>query len=188
MHTVVPTRPPPILTKFLCSLTKLVTHCPDCLLFGDFNCPKIDWQAYSAPPNTADSQLLDFATESLLHQCVHAPTRFRVNQVPSLLDLLFVKFANLTSPITIQPPLGKSDHALLQWTHTSAVPQPPPLPSKVSPARFNVQSLTSLALECNWEFPEKNSLNDLWISFRDQTSLPYIEGNPAAKNPKTLRA
>ncbi len=78
------------------------------------------------PPNTADSQLLDFATESLLHQCVHAPTRFRVNQVPSLLDLIFVKFPNLTSPSTIQPLLGKSDHALLQWTYTSAVPQPPP--------------------------------------------------------------
>ncbi len=109
--------------------------------------------------------------ESLLHQCVHAPTRFRVNQVPSLLDLLFVKFPNLTSPITIQPPLGKSDYAPLQCTYTSAVPQPPPLPSKVNPARINVQTLTSLALECNWEFPEKSSLNDLWISFRDQISL-----------------
>ncbi len=39
------------------------------------------------------------------------PTRFRVNQVPSLQDLLFVKFPNPTSPITVQRPLGKPDHA-----------------------------------------------------------------------------
>ncbi len=102
----------------------------------------------------------------------------------SLLDLLFVKFPNLTSPITIQTPLGKSDHALLQWTYTSAVAQPPPLPSKVNPARTNVQSLTSLTLECNWEFPEKSSLNGLWISFRDQISLLTSKATPPLKNRK----
>ncbi len=44
-----PNTPPTDTTTFLCSLTKLVTHRPDCLLFGDFNCPKTDWPAYSAP-------------------------------------------------------------------------------------------------------------------------------------------
>ncbi len=69
---------------------KLITHRSDCLLFGDFNSLKVNSTTYSPPPQkkTADSQLLDFATESLLCQCVHAPTRFRVNQVPSPLDLL----------------------------------------------------------------------------------------------------
>ncbi len=106
-----------------------------------------------------------------------------MSQVPSLLDLLFVKFPNLTFPITVQPPLRKSDHALQQWTYKSAVP-PSPLPSKVNPARIYVQSLTSLALECNWEFPEKSSLNDLWISFRDQISLLTSKATPPLKNRK----
>ncbi len=66
---------------------------------------------FAYPPDTTDSQQLpDSATDSVLHQCVHASTFVRVNQVPSLLGLLFVKFPSLTSPITIQPPLGKSDH------------------------------------------------------------------------------
>ncbi len=70
---------------------------------------------FAYPPDTTHSQQLpDSATESVLHQYVHAPTYFRVNQVPSLLGLLFVKFPSLTSPIPIQPPLGKSDHVLLQ--------------------------------------------------------------------------
>ncbi len=62
--------------------------------------------------------------------------------------------------------------------------QLPPLPSKINPARVIVQSLTSLALECNWEFPEKSSLKDLWISFRDQTSLLTLKTTPLLKTRK----
>ncbi len=45
-----------------------------------------------------------------------------------------------------------------------------------------VQSPTSLALKCNCEFPEKSSLNDLWISFRDQTSLLTSKATPPLKH------
>ncbi len=90
-------------------------------------------------------------------------------------DLLFVKFPNRTSPITIQP---HSDHTLLQWTYTSVVPQLPPLHSKVNPAHINVQSLTSLALEFNWEFPEKK------LPQRDQTSLLTSTATPPQKTRK----
>ncbi len=63
-------------------------------------------------------------------------------------------------------------------------PQPPPIPSKVNPVRINVQSLTSLALECNWELPQNISLNDLWTSFRDQISLLTSKAIPPLKTRK----
>ncbi len=47
-----------------------------------------------------------------------------------------------------------------------------------------MQSLTSLALEFNEEFPEKSSLNDLWIFFRDQTSLLTSKPTPLLKTRK----
>ncbi len=112
------------------------------------------------------------------------PTRFRVNQVPSLLNLLFAKFPNLTSPITVQPPFSQSDHAFLQWTYTSAVPQLSPIPGKINSAHIDVHPLTSLALECNWELPEKSSINDLRMSFRAQTSLLTSKGSPPIKTRK----
>ncbi len=45
-----PNTPPTDTNTVFCTLTKRVTHRPDCLLFGDFNCLKINWPAYSAPP------------------------------------------------------------------------------------------------------------------------------------------
>ncbi len=70
--------------------------------------------------------------------------------------------------MTIQPTLGKPDQALVQRTYTPAVPHPPPHPSTVNQARVNEQSLTYLAFEFYGDFPEKSSLSDLWISFRDR--------------------
>ncbi len=78
-----------------------------------------------------------------------------------------MKFPNLTFPITTQPSSVNSDHDHLQVS----CPATPVLPSKVNPARITVESLISIALGCNWEFPEKSSPRDLLIFFRDQTSL-----------------
>ncbi len=94
-----------------------------------------------------------------------------VNQHPSLLDLIFLKFPHLISPISVHPLLGKLDHAVLCWTYTSALPQLPPRPDKINPAHINAQTIATLALECRWEIPEDCSLNELWTSFRDQISL-----------------
>ncbi len=85
----------------------------NCAVLGDFNCPKFNWVSNTAPPKTVDSQLLSFCSDSLLRQCILTPTRFLVNQHPSPLDLIFVKFPHLISPISIHSPLGKSDHAVL---------------------------------------------------------------------------
>ncbi len=69
-----------------CTLDTIISRRSDCIVLGDFNCPKVNWASNTAPPNTVDSQLLNF------HQCALTPTRFHVNQHPSLLDLILVKF------------------------------------------------------------------------------------------------
>ncbi len=42
----------------------------------------------------------------MVHAEVLTPTRFRANQHLSLVDLIFVKFLHLISPISVHPPLG----------------------------------------------------------------------------------
>ncbi len=107
--------------------------------------PRVNWASNAAPPNTVDFQLLNICSDSLLHQRVLSPTRIRVNQHLSLLDLIFVKFPHLIFHISVHPPLGKSDHAVLCWTYTAALPQLPPRPDKINPARINVQTIATLA-------------------------------------------
>ncbi len=43
-------------------------------MLGDLNCPKVSWTSKTAPPNAGDSQLLNFCSDSLLHQCALTPT------------------------------------------------------------------------------------------------------------------
>ncbi len=111
-----PYTPPPDYISLICTLDTIISRRSDCVVLGNFNCPKLNCVTNTAPPNTVASQLLNFCSDSLLHQCVLTPTRFRVNQHPSLLGLIFVKFPHLISPISVHPPLGKSDHAVLCLT------------------------------------------------------------------------
>ncbi len=107
--------------------------------------------------------------------------RFRVNQHPSLLDLTFVQFPHRIFLMSVHPPLCKSDHAVLCWIYTSALPRLPPRPDKINPAIINVQTIATLALQCRWEFPEDYSLNEVWTSLRDQISLLTSKATPPSK-------
>ena len=48
-------------------------------------------------------------------QNVTEPTRVRERREPSMLDYIFADEDNLIDQIHFKPPLGKSDHAVLQW-------------------------------------------------------------------------
>ncbi len=89
-----PNTPPPDNISLICTL-KAINSCRyDYVVLGDFNCPKVNWVSNTAPPKTVDSKLLNFCPDSLLHQCSITPTRFRVNQHPSLLDLILDFLSN----------------------------------------------------------------------------------------------
>ncbi len=49
----------------------------------------------------------------ILHQHVSTPTRVRICQNASVLDLLLTKFHGTLSDVQVLPPLAKSDHVLL---------------------------------------------------------------------------
>ncbi len=157
--------------SFICTLKTIISLCSDCVILCDSTAPKLT--GFYIPPHQI--QLIPnfwfVAQIPSLTSVSSSQTRFRVNQHPSLLDLIFVKFPHLISPISIHSPLGKSDHALLRWTSTSALPQLPPCPDKVSPTRISVQTITTLAFECRWEFPKGCSMNNSKASSQDQISL-----------------
>ena len=61
------------------------------LLAGDFNLPQINWEMgiSSAPPNHISHAFVEVIQDCFLHQHVSEPTRFRIGEVPSTLDLIF---------------------------------------------------------------------------------------------------
>ena len=85
---------------------------------GDFNYPEINFEQFKveAGPESSPAKFFDKTQDMFLFQCVLEPTRMRMGQVPSLLDLVFTDEENLIEDMEYHAPLGLSDHVCLAWT------------------------------------------------------------------------
>ena len=92
------------------------------VLLGDFNLPSIIWEngygynATSSDTPTYEDEFLQCVDNNYLHQHIDQPTRFRENQTPNQLDLVFVNHNIKIDQIQYQSPLGKSDHVAIEFT------------------------------------------------------------------------
>ena len=140
----------------------------DCIVLGDFNAPSVNWNAMSCPSqNTFDAKLLNVIEDSFLFQCVTENTRFRTSQIPSLLDLIFVKYPDLVSDVKILPPLGRSDHAVV--TCVMEAPRNPETPSipQFCYSAINTETLHALAAETDWEgLKLGDNVEDRWLKLK----------------------
>lgn len=101
--------------NMLCEQIAALSSRKNFILAGDFNFPDLKWPlAFSAVAENASSGFADFILNSHLTQLVNEPTRYRLNQEPSQLDLLFTSDVNLCFSPDICAPVGKSDHCLLK--------------------------------------------------------------------------
>ena len=85
------------------------------LILGDFNYKKIDWETWSTSKNeTSDEQAFINCIQDLYwYQHTTAPTRYRVGEEPSTLDLIFTNEEAMVQQVSYESPLGKSDHSVL---------------------------------------------------------------------------
>jgi hypothetical protein len=88
------------------------------LLVGDYNLKLIDWETWSCRQHSNDTSCQEekFITcleNNYLHQHQKDYTRFREGQQPSCLDLVITNEEEMVHNITRDPPLGKSDHVML---------------------------------------------------------------------------
>jgi hypothetical protein len=82
---------------------------------GDFNFPTINWSDMQTKQShlSASYEFLEFLQDYDLSQHVLKPTRHRLGQKSSLLDLLISSSEIQMSPISHEAPLGRSDHDIL---------------------------------------------------------------------------
>ena len=92
-------------------------HFSHILIVGDFNCKEIDWrlQSTSVNENHVASQLLECVRDCFMYQHVAEPTRFRIGEISSILDLIFTNEENMISELKYMAGLGKSDHLQLTF-------------------------------------------------------------------------
>lgn len=101
-----------------CQAFEMLTNCrSDILMFGDFNYREIDWNRQEIIGSSEAAEQFLGAYQSLhLHQLIDFPTRFRVNNTPSLIDLLLTTDEKLITGIESRSPVGKSDHVIIVAT------------------------------------------------------------------------
>ena len=88
------------------------------LFVGDFNFPQIDWEleVSRAPTNHYSHAFLDVLRDFFLFQHVQHPTRFRLGETPSVLNLVLTNEEGMVTHFEHLPGLGSSDHCILQFT------------------------------------------------------------------------
>ncbi|KAK9712063.1 Endonuclease-reverse transcriptase [Popillia japonica] len=84
------------------------------VIFSDFNYPSLNWTP-SANDNAASLFMNMFLSTNLV-QHINQPTRFRMNNKPSTLDLIFTSGAYFISSVNFEPPIGLSDHLVILAT------------------------------------------------------------------------
>ena len=92
----------------------LHTNYSDTILVGDFNFGCIKWETKSTIMRSVSADLfLDTIGNLFLEQLVNEPTRIRNEQTSSLLDLVLTNNIYFVDEISVQDPIGKSDHVVL---------------------------------------------------------------------------
>jgi len=97
-----------------------------CVVTGDFNVPRVNWQNMTCPAgDSAGNALLTFSIDHSLLQFVHAPTRCE-----NILDLIFCRDEMFILGTEISVPFANSDHYSVNFTldcsplFTNFVPKP----------------------------------------------------------------
>ena len=104
------------------NLNKLMTQIADMkyshkLIMGDFNYRSIDWNSWTttSSDSSSDSKFIESARDGFYYQHILEPTRGRIGQKPSCIDLVFTNENKMINTVQYLSPLGKSDHCVIQF-------------------------------------------------------------------------
>lgn len=156
-------------TEVFDTLAKLAAENEQILIAGDFNLPEIKWPLTGAQTfgNSPAGYLSSVVRDSNLIQLINEPTRFRINQRPSLLDLIFVNNDEPVCNIHHLSPLGKSDHAVLQVDLQFSIEVVPGKAFKMV-SIVNYDKTNSDLLNVSWQNKLCfESVDQLWTGFKE---------------------
>ena len=101
-----------------CMFREIITNkLSQVVILGDFNLKNIDWNLNSTKSNTKqiEHRFIECIKDLYLTQHIKEPTRYRKDNTPSILDLIFSNEENMIENIYYHAGLGKSDHLVLSF-------------------------------------------------------------------------
>jgi len=111
-----PSRPISDGVSALCELLSHLSGYSHLLICGDFNLREITWHGFcGTSSNHHIEPFLEVIDSLYLFQHVSEPTRYRSDNTPSLLDLVFTNELDMISDLSYTSPLGNSDHVCIHF-------------------------------------------------------------------------
>ena len=145
------------------------------LILGDFNIKEIDWNNMSSAENENHiaTQFLECIKDCFLFQDVREPTRYRSQNVPSILDLILTN----ESKLHYKPGLGKSDQLVLEFTYNCNIKSSESPPKKLNFFKGNYKNISEKLQENDWDQELHGlSLSEAWEILTEK-HIKLIEEN-----------
>lgn len=150
------------------------------LVMGDFNYPEINWNGNSSMTDTAH-KFIESTRDAFLYQHIEEPTRYRANQTPNILDLIFTNEEGMVDNLDYGPHLGSSDHIMISFTFKWETKVPPPPPGRFMYDKGNYNRLRSM-FEKNWEQElEGLSVQQAWDKLENHLETTVNECIPKTR-------
>ena len=130
------------------------------LVMGDFNYREIQWETWTSSKEECRN-FIECIRDSFLFQHVMKPTRGRINNEPTLLDLIMTNEEGMMTDLEHYSPLGKSDHAVLKFNFICYTVVPVYKKVKYYYDRGNYEALKTELGNTNWEERFKDCTDDV---------------------------
>ena len=152
------------------------------LIGGDLNFNKIDWESLTTQtynPKDINNLFIECVRDNFLFQHITEPTRQRGTDTPSTLDI-FTNEENMISEISINAPLGNSDHSIVQFKLNCYLEGQKPI-IKAMYQKGNYKKMNDILSGINWEEEfDKYPLdvNKKWNYFKEKFAAAEAECVP----------
>lgn len=174
------------------ALTQLADHASkhcnqDFILIGDLNMPDILWVdgAGYHQSSTATNPFVEYLGNNNLYQLIDQPTRYKNNQIPSLLDLTITNNPGLLVNTDYLPPIGASDHLCI--SHDLLISQPPNNCTKRTYTDYS--GVREILQAVAWDqVTNSDDIEQAWLNFKN--AVLHVEqlctSTSFVKAPRTL--
>ncbi|XP_076031661.1 uncharacterized protein LOC143019653 isoform X1 [Oratosquilla oratoria] len=160
---------------------------------GDFNCKEICWDSMTVRggDDLWGNVLLDMTIEYTMTQWVSENTRYRNNEEPLKLDLIFTTEPEIVDKIQYKTPIGKSDHVLIETVLKEEIDMERNEKHRKGRLMYNKTDFAKLKTffqNANWEkfYMEETTVEEKWNILMDNYNEGVNRHVPRQKRESTL--
>ena len=135
------------------------------LIMGDFNYKDImwnqDWSTPSLSENSEEFLFVETLRDCYLYQHIDKPTRTRVGQEPSILDLVITNEEGMVEGVEYLSLLGKSDHLVINFNLKCYIQQTKRIKEIYCHGKGNCTDMGLELMKINWNEELDNRKEDV---------------------------